>query len=533
MAYDFQRDFSSGQHNGLTPALSNSSYYQGVNVHARNGYAAVRNPDVQIRLSEHLTGRYQGSTVYNPGTGERVVLVIDGNLYEIWSNGTVNAISTDTPLSTEVSRCQFVQANRYLVVQDGVNTPVVVEDATYTVRDTIPIGRYMASGNGYLAVVSANSQSIHISNISTFLEDEDEILKFTAQPATLTPFGIGSIKGLTIAPVLDSGTGMGALLAFGDTGRVFGYDLTIPRDDWGSTTGFGRVVAEGLFLASHNSIQSVGGDLYMRTVTGLDTLNLARADFQASRNRNISRPVEGWLRNDAPGLLHAVDAVFWDDRLYVTSSPLMQPDGQIAFQDVVVYDAAHGLRAEPAYPGIERGTTPVALHVVDGRLVTVAQVGEGGVLVYQRPPAGGARVSLPWWLETRTYDWGAPQETKGLDASSSYVHVDFLRPGSVDLLVKFDDKPGWTKWTTIEADLPEDAQGFIYQHSEKFKLPALPEVRKGGRLYGRSFHTLQIRFQGTVPVRIREIALDSSPQVGGSRSPNSLDPGRVSHYNTQ
>lgn len=182
MAYDFQRDFSSGQHNGLTPALSNSSYYQGVNVHARNGYAAVRNPDVQIRLSEHLTGRYQGSTVYNPGTGERVVLVIDGNLYEIWSNGTVNAISTDTPLSTEVSRCQFVQANRYLVVQDGVNTPVVVEDATYTVRDTIPIGRYMASGNGYLAVVSANSQSI------TPLSSAGTTLSKWASPCSLEPW---------------------------------------------------------------------------------------------------------------------------------------------------------------------------------------------------------------------------------------------------------------------------------------------------------------------------------------------------------
>ena len=127
-----------------------------------------------------------------------------------------------------------------------------------SMRSMRSIGRWMAAGNGYLAVVSPNCRTVFVSNISTFLDDPKVILQFTEQPGSLTPFDIGDIVGIHLAPVLDAGTAMGALLIFGSRGRVFAYDLTIPRDQWGTTTGFGRIVAEGLFLASNDSVQAVG-----------------------------------------------------------------------------------------------------------------------------------------------------------------------------------------------------------------------------------------------------------------------------------
>lgn len=523
MVSDYQNDFSAGQNNGIGQFLSRSSYHQGINVTGRRGYLESREPDVQIALSESVEDRYQGSEVYNPGTGDRIITVCGGNIYEIWPSGATRRITSEPLLSRTVERCYFVQANHYMIIQDGINLPVVLEDTKAEVSDTVPIGRWMSAGNGYLAVVSPNCKTVFVSNISTFLEDPDHILKFTETPSSLTPFDIGDIVGIHLAPILDAGTSMGALMVFGrKLGRVFAYDLSVPRDEWGNTVGFGRTVAEGIFLASNASIQAIGGDLYMRTVTGIDTINLARADWQASRNRSISQPIDGWLDQDAPHLLRVCQSAFWDDRFYLTTQPVLRFDSpEIIHQAAAVYDVRHGLESAPAYPGIEWGTFPLAFHVVDGALLTVGKRQEGPLLLFRRLPRGSrGSATAPWRVDTRAFDWDNPVASKTLLGGDSYLHVEFGRPGEITLSYRTDISPNWNRWHTLRAHAAPGSTSLFQVHSEPMALPGLPEVNQR-----RSFRWLQLRLEGSVPVKLREIHL--AAELGRV---NPLEPGQSSGY---
>lgn len=526
-AAELQIDFSRGQNNGLGPFLSNSSYHEGINVHARRGYIEPRKADIEIRLTDTPQGRYQGSAVYNPGTGDRLIVISAGNIYEIWPTGVVRAITEEPALSTTAERCYFVQANNYLIIQDGINLPVVLEDGGYSISETVPIGRWMTAGNGYLAVVAANCRTIWVSNISTFLDDPSIILEFSETPNNLVPFDIGDIVGLHLAPILDAGTAMGALLAFGSRGRVFAYDLTIPRDQWGATAGFGRIIAEGIFLASNDSIQAIGGDLYMRTRTGLDTLNLARSDWQASRNRSISQPIDGWLDQDPQHLLRVCQAAYWDSRYHFTTRPIMRFDGpEIIHGAAVVYDVSHGIESAPAYPGIEVGAWPLAFHVIDGALMTLGKAPEGGLRLFRRPARGShTKCRIPWRIDTRAFDWRNPAATKSLLGGDSYVHIEFGSPGDVQVSFRTDASIKWHPLTTITS-APCDGGGTFQRHSDNFEIPSLPEVTECDRTIGASFHWLQLRFEGDVPVRIREIYLEADVTA----ATNPLESGIVSHY---
>lgn len=116
-----------GMHSGLDPLLldSNGQYAYGVNVTTRGGFVKTR-PAFED-LGVVCPSGYQGAGVFRLDESEHLAVVSNGTLYI--RNGETGAITSIPGYLQATGQVFLVQAYRWLIVQDGISRPLVVQES--------------------------------------------------------------------------------------------------------------------------------------------------------------------------------------------------------------------------------------------------------------------------------------------------------------------------------------------------------------------------------------------------------------------
>lgn len=279
----------------------------------------------------------------------------------------------------------FVQGFEYLVVQDGVNAPMIWDGQNPPYRsdlnkNQVPIGSVMAFIHGRFVLATADGlNNIRLSEIAgaTDVTKHDDILTF---PTALATYGIaanlGEVQGLFPMSYLDSGTGQYELVALCKNGAT-SFDFRGQEE-----TFFGQIQKISLIgtgcVGSH-AFAGLNGDLFFRTPSGINTYRNSRLEFTQSWDQTpISREVNYWIRNDRADLLETIPMVGWQNMVLTGCSPLIELPSNRCFgyhrycRGFTVFDAQNmstaGRDGRPVWHGAWTGIRPWAF--VEGRIGT-------------------------------------------------------------------------------------------------------------------------------------------------------------------
>jgi len=406
--YKLEREFdglttvASGMNSGVTlSGIAADQYALGVNLHVRGGRARTRAPWEDLTLSfesdsDRLAfqkGKHQGAAFYSQGTRGQMVSAVAG---EIWITDLLNGATTslmrgDGALSLNhwgVPRMYFQQAQRYMVIQDGYNKPIILGDGGARRAGTqphptdagevvpeVPVGKQMAFGHGRLFVASiANG---FIAGDIDKRETPLDVLRFSEETylnesgAFLLPYWMGEITMMSLLPILDQGIGLGPLMVSGRHGMM-AYAIDVFRDEW-LDTDIGAVVMMNAGSMGHRSAAIVNSDIWFRGSEGLRSFRVTRDEFNKFSNSPSSREVNAILDPDTSWLLHAASVELHDNRIWMTAHPenvtQENPDGSagrdIRHRGLVTLDfdpvSTITQSGNPAFDGLHTGPFPTSI----------------------------------------------------------------------------------------------------------------------------------------------------------------------------
>jgi len=388
-----------GMNAGLDSSLLQPTQYAfGINVSSRGGLIHSRPAFVErpIGLGSFTTGLFQGSMSYPLNSADRVVCVISGrvlgiqvNNLEITDYSAQVAAGPDTGLmDAEVERCYFCKADKFMIVQDGINPAIIIDGATARravhstppqATDEIPLGTIMAYGHGRLFVVPVAVEDqdgrrfFHAGNI-LLPTDPTSIFKFT-EADTITgggafslPNEMGFITGMAFMQNASSGSGVGALVVFAQRGAS-AFAVNASRSTWPDID-ISQVLFQTIGTYSPRSMVPVNNDLYFRASDGIRSLHYAISEISQGsngiRNSAISREVQTILNRDSRASWAFVDMAYVDNRLFCMSVPI-DDDKEMRFKALIVLDAdtasSMATPSAPIYDGTWIGEEFMALAV--------------------------------------------------------------------------------------------------------------------------------------------------------------------------
>jgi len=312
-----------GMHSGLDPLLldSNGQYAYAVNCSTRGGYIHTR-PGF-TNLGTLGSGKFQGAGVYALDEADHMAFAISGKVYV--RNGTTGAITeiTGHTLSITTTQVYFTQVYRWMVVQDGVSRPIVIQESgglfSRVARDAVldgppptdaeqapwvalPIGTIGAYAHGrYHFVPKLAPESLpelELSDDESYYTNADDVPVDSAesgracfissdvldvlQPAAVfrmtehrsldeggcygLPAELGFIHGMGAMRGASTGTGIGSLYVFGSRG-VSAFEVSSPRSSIGTEKSwkdiaFSQVAFYGAGTYSPSSIVNVNDDIW-------------------------------------------------------------------------------------------------------------------------------------------------------------------------------------------------------------------------------------------------------------------------------
>lgn len=311
--------------------------------------------------------RFQGIDFYEDTAGKGYFIAhAGGRTFRIDINlakALVSEISIPGDPQNDLSPIVYgCQADRYLVIQDGSNRPLIYDGAN-TRRagsDEVPVGTGpMAYGMGRLWVARGREYVA-----GDIVGGETGVLKFTENDylneggSFTVPLRSGGISAMTFTASPNTALGQGELLvATPDT--VFSTVLPTTRDQWKNLTDpVQRIVVINNGSLSQYSTTLVNGDVYMRARDGIRSVIQAVRDFSQSGNVPISRELSRALIGDNPQLLRFSSSILFDNRLLTTVGAVRKTNGAY-FNSIAVLDfdliSSIGSRLPPAWDGVWSG----------------------------------------------------------------------------------------------------------------------------------------------------------------------------------
>jgi len=342
------------------------AYARGLNVITRNGHCQTRygwttrlfsNVDSEHDdLTEFQRGKFQGSETYQSATSLWLMVMVSGQLYKLDMIGyTIECVSRKQDdngnyysLNENVDRCYLLQADRFFIVQDGLNPALILDGDTVSWANpkgtnagsdfrTVPIGTIMAYGH-YRLFIKNQDKSILAGDI--LLPDEPiSCLRFTetdylAQGGALNfPGNLGNITGMKFIKNTSSGDGAGELRVFGEYG-VAGYEVGVPRENW-LTTDICKVVITEHGGVAPAGIVSVNQDLVYQSADGIRSLKLNMTEMASLwygmlGTRILSVDVQNYTKLETPWLTKFISGCQWDNRMLMTSGAMLLQAEDIA-----------------------------------------------------------------------------------------------------------------------------------------------------------------------------------------------------------
>lgn len=272
------------------------------------------------------------------------------------------------------------------------------------------------------------------------------------------PTNAGNIRALKHTTALDTATGEGQLLVF-TRATIYSVNVVPTRAQWQALEEpIQRVVQTNHGSTSDWSIAAVNGDLFYRSINGVNSYIQADRFFGQWGNRPISVEEERAIASDNKALLGYASGINFNNRLLETCLPEESDIGTIHKGVMTLnFDLISTLKNNlpPAWEGIQEGIDFLKLSKGDygGRERAFAFVrSRTGDLEFweitsteidDTNQTGEARII--WAFELPAFTWGKPFQMKELDTMELWVDQLF---GTVDFLVQFrpDQHPCWEYW---------------------------------------------------------------------------------------
>jgi hypothetical protein len=488
-----QDGFSSlerGINSGVTPNLCGKSQASfAVNTQHRGGYAtnrprikkhALNFPSQEIE-NLFLNGVFQGAEFYNRFDGPSVFLVSESGrqfTFEPAITGYSTVITEVTPPdggnSAGRNIAWMVQAENYMVLQDGQAVPIILLGAGPARRSTlntnvllpeVPIGREMAYGLGRLKVALPDSRQYVIGDIAYGATDVINFLEnsHAAEGGAWTVPFEGFIAALRHTSVLDGQTTQGELTIGTSQGMASAKVGIGDRFTW-KDIDFQRVALASRGPTGQYSTITVNWDIWFRGIDGIRSMSLSRQEFGSQFHLiPMSREMARIIRLDNPLYFPNASMVFWNNRLLYTIDGAEDPNGQVYFKGLAAldFDVISDLsnQTAPAWDGLWTGMQPF-------RIITGEFYGRDRCFIFVRNEAGGLEfwemeedgaddedeegpIPIYSFIETRSFDFESQFEAKKLVTGE--VWIDKL-DGRVSFDVKYrpDQYPCWVDWTDFQ-----------------------------------------------------------------------------------
>jgi len=460
---DTQATVVDGMNRGREPELLGEQQVHFLrNVSTRGG--RVRSRPRFVKRATLPVGLMQGASVFS-GTSE-ILVSLSGKVYAVNPRTWVatEKTTTTTRNSSKMPRVWFCETAGSIVMQDGQSRPFVYDGAEFrrATGDEVPVGRAMAYGNGRLAVVVNSGSDVRLGDIRQ--PEHQSELKFT-ETYSLSGGGDFSfpspVRSLAVLPVVDTGSGQGALVVGCETSVYTLKTQITQRDLWGEV-GFQTVLLPTRGIAGANAVVAVNQDLYFRSGDGLRSVRTSTADYDAPGLAPLSVEVRHRFDYDAPFLLQDASVAYFDNRLLCTHSPFIYGPRSLAQGLISLnYDAlsGRGQKSAPVYDGEWDGV--IAAQVFTGRVLGVERCfilgrdSAGVNALYEILPENAVQSGDEpgQAIETRVLFGDSPGVLKNLrrcdvqfsDIRGGLVVRVYFRP------VKY---PYWVKWDEFTVDAP-------------------------------------------------------------------------------
>lgn len=303
---------------------------------------------------------FQGVVLYQPDAGyPYLIFAAGGYLYKLTVQGGF-AIENITPMllmmALNAPQFWFCQAEKYLIIQDGVSVPRVWDGTSLQLITAIPgadpakmlpvgeamdyyMGRvWVAQGREYVAgdIVGGPTGTApeRFRDAVLHMTENNWLLgggKFTV------PTVAGDIRALAHTANLDTALGEGQLFVF-TRNTIYSVNVPTTRSEWAQLTQpLQRVAQQRYGAVSERSIVPVNGDLFYQAYDGVRSLMLAIRYYNQWGQTPISRNVNRILQFNDRALLRYISGIEFDNRLLMTSLPKETPLG-VASQAVMPLD---------------------------------------------------------------------------------------------------------------------------------------------------------------------------------------------------
>jgi hypothetical protein len=419
---------------------------------------------------DEIGGVFQCALPYIADNGRTYILaLISGEvwLYDTQLNTFINLSTTpDLKNASNLLDGWMVQAENFVVIQDGYSKPLIFNGATLRRADDneIKCGRVMAYVNGRIWYALPDGFSFRATDIvygdgtraSVLKETENTFLNEGGDFAV--PSDSGGITAMAVPGDPDTSLGQGPLLVF--TPRyVFSVQAPVNRDTWKNLTY--PIQAISLLTSGALGARSaitVNGDVFYRAVDGIRSFIIARRSFTDWGNTPISGEIVNIVENDQTDLLWSGSAVVFDNRLLMTTQPVYDNDGVYhRALGVLDFDLVTSMRKKmpPAWAGIWTGLKILQIvkteNVYGDQCWIFARGQNGKIQLWEVTKGGKFDVNLSgskeiqWLFQTRAYNFELPFGLKRLDSGD--IFIDQLE-GDVNFEAKYkpDQYPGWIEW---------------------------------------------------------------------------------------
>lgn len=562
-----------GVHSGLAPnTLPTGQLAWAVNVTTRFGFPATR-PGWRKRSisfedstdqTNFETKLWQGGLAFE--ASDQLIASIGGRIFSI-STSTYNVAditpgagagsATDNPNRADLRRAWLVEANGFVVIQDGQDKPIIYDGAGARrsdpyAGDEVPTGTVMNFNSGRLWVASPDRKSFVAGDIAygpsgtTRYNRADAVLKFTENDflneggSFTIPINSGKIQAMASLAQLDASDGQGPLQVFTDR-AVFSVNAPFSREQWKNlqypiqTVGLVDSGATGWTTPI-----TVNGDIWYRAGDGIRSFRAGRQEFQSGwQNTPQSRELTRILDRDDETALRFASSGLHRNRLLMTVAPKRDWDHGTYHRGLAVLDFAPigsiGSAANPVWDGVWSGLNILQLvsGIFEGQERTFAFVlsSSDKIELWELGDepfdynADGVKSRIACRIETASYNWESGFDMRRLELGEVWYdqiedRVEF------DIDWRPDQEPCWQDWHTWEscakiencltadsdtgcAGVPENLQP-QYRQRVMFPVPQDDVDSINNKPY-RHGYEFQFKLSWTGAVRIKKMRLWSSP----------------------
>jgi len=342
-------------------------------------------------------GRMQGSCFYSSTTGDFVVYAVDGELFtlDIATHRLRKIELNARPFSAESPFVWFCTRSRYLIAQDGISPPVIINGATAAQGTNptreVPTGKMMADGWGRLAVVAPNRRWIYFSNHESDPQAESK-LAFTEDTnyyANTRYFevssSLGRIVGMTFAPSLNGGNELGPLAVFCEHG-VVAYDISVPRENW-STSDITTTIFNTIGACAHGAITARGNDILFSDQNGrIQTLRNAISRQEDAAVTIMDAKVWPIYEKEESSLRSHRMSVRFGERMLTAVLPERHLVNRgryvVRHRAIIALQETPAIQRNPVWDGVWTGVQPTAMTVAGERCFIVSLDDDGIQRIY-------------------------------------------------------------------------------------------------------------------------------------------------------